>query len=152
MRLTISGLACCTALALALAGAAQARLELGVTEDAGKADGGAAFFASLTDIGLTANRVSIPWDVANPNAIHSQAEIEAWLPQAQAAHTRIIFAASVRRLAQTFPTVKDYVIGNEPNQPRFWLPQFDPAGKGLSAAAYLPFLAESYDALKAIDP
>jgi hypothetical protein len=169
----ISGFLCCTVLALALAGAAQGSLEVGVTEDAGKAsDGGAAFFASLTDIGLTANRVSISWDAANPAVIQSQAEIESWIPQAQAAHTRIIFAVSpmdargltsspaavprfaefVQHLAQTFPAVKDYVIGNEPNQPRFWLPQFDPAGKALSPAAYLPFLAQSYDALKAVDP
>ena len=71
MRLTrIASLACCTALALMLAAAAQASLEVGVTEDAGKAgDGGAAFFATLTDLGLTANRVSIPWDAANPTAI-----------------------------------------------------------------------------------
>jgi hypothetical protein len=173
MRLTrIASLACCTALALMLAGAAQASLEVGVTEDAGKVgDGGASFFAALTDIGLTANRVSIPWDAANPTVIQSQGEIEAWLPQALAAHTRVIFAVSpteahgmtatpaalpnfvafVRQLAQTFPTVKDYVIGNEPNQPRFWLPQFK-GGKALSAAAYLPFLARSYDALKAVDP
>ena len=175
MRLTrIASLACCTALALMLAGATQASLEVGVTEDAGKAgDGGAAFFTTLTDIGLTANRVSIPWDAANPTVIQSQGEIEAWLPQALAAHTRVIFAVSpmtakgmtsspsalpnfvafVRQLAQTFPMVKDYVIGNEPNQPRFWLPQFNPAsGKALAAPAYLPFLARSYDALKAVDP
>ena len=45
------------------------------------------------------------------------------------------------------------MIGNEPNQPRFWLPQFStPSGKALAAAAYLPFLARSYDALKAVDP
>ena len=89
MRLTrIASLACCTALALMLAGATQASLEVGVTEDAGKAgDGGATFFATLTDIGLTANRVSIPWDAANPTVIQNQAEIEAWLPQALAAHT-----------------------------------------------------------------
>ena len=127
MRLTrIASLACCTALALMLAGATQASLEVGVTEDAGKAgDGGATFFATLTDIGLTANRVSIPWDAANPTVIQNQAEIEAWLPQALAAHTRVIFAVSpmiarggtgspatalpnfvafVRQLAQTFPT------------------------------------------------
>jgi hypothetical protein len=175
MRLTrIASLACCTALALMLAGATQASLEVGVTEDAGKAaDGGATFFTTLTDIGLTANRVSIPWDAANPTVIQSQGEIEAWLPQALAAHTRVIFAVSpmtakgmtgspsalpnfvafVRQLAQTFPMVKDYVIGNEPNQPRFWLPQFNPgSGKALAAAAYLPFLARSYDALKAVDP
>jgi hypothetical protein len=174
MRLTrISSLACCTALALMLAGAAQGSLEVGVTEDAGKAsDAGVGFFASMTDLGLTANRVSIPWDPASPTVIQSQAEIESWLPTAQATHARIIFAVSpvsargltdspaatsqfaafLQHLAQAFPTVKDYVIGNEPNQPRFWLPQFTSAGKALSAAAYLPVLAQSYDTLKAVDP
>ena len=169
----ISGLFCCAALALMLAGAAQGSLEVGVTEDAGKtADGGTPFFSTLTDIGLTANRVSIPWDPAQPTAIQSRAELESWLPQAAANHTRIVFAvaplsagdltasptrvsqfvAFLQQLAQAFPAVKDYVIGNEPNQPRFWQPQFDPAGKPLSAAQYLPVLAQSYDALKAIDP
>ncbi|MDQ2909927.1 MAG: hypothetical protein M3R39_02765, partial [Actinomycetota bacterium] len=62
------------------------------------------------------------------------------------------FVAFVQQLARTFPTVKDYVIGNEPNQPRFWVPQFSPADKPLAAAAYLRVLAQSYDALKAIDP
>ena len=44
------------------------------------------------------------------------------------------------------------MIGNEPNQPRFWLPQFSDTGKPLAAAQYLPVLAASYDALKAVDP
>ena len=44
------------------------------------------------------------------------------------------------------------MIGNEPNQPRFWLPQFSPDGKPLAAAQFLPVLAASYDALKAVDP
>jgi hypothetical protein len=47
--------------------------------------------------------------------------------------------------------VKDYVIGNEPNLNRFWQPQFNGKGKPLSAAAYEPVLAGSYDALKAVD-
>ena len=166
----------CALLALlgAGAGAARAALEVGVTEDAGKTgDNGAAFFATLDDVGLKVNRVSVNWDPANPTTIPGQAEITAWLPQAQAAGVRIVFAvaplapkdlttspatripqfvAFVTQLAQTFPTVKDYVIGNEPNQPRFWAPQFDPTGKPLAAAQYLPVLAASYDALKAVDP
>jgi hypothetical protein len=146
---------------------------VGVTEDAGKTgDGGAAFFATLNDVGLKVNRVSINWDAANPTIIPGQAEIAAWLPQAQLAGTRIIFAVSpadprgltatpgapaqfanfMTLLATAFPSVKDYVIGNEPNQPRFWLPQFSPTGKPLAAAQYLPVLAASYDALKAVDP
>ena len=44
------------------------------------------------------------------------------------------------------------MIGNEPNQPRFWMPQFSPDGKPLAAAQYVPVLAASYDALKAVDP
>jgi len=144
-----------------------------VTEDAGKTgDGGVGFFSSLNDVGLKVNRISINWDPANPTTIPAQDEIASWLPQAQLAGTRIIFAVSpadargltaspgapvqfasfMTLLATAFPTVKDYVIGNEPNQPRFWLPQFSDAGKPLAAAQYLPVLAASYDALKAVDP
>jgi hypothetical protein len=153
--------------------AGAALLDVGVTEDAGKTgDGGLSFFATLNDVGLKVNRVSINWDAANPTTIPGQAELAAWLPQAQLAGTRIIFAVSpqdahgltatpeaktqfvafLTLVATTFPTVKDYVVGNEPNQPRFWLPQFSATGKPLAAAQYLPVLAASYDALKAVDP
>ena len=166
-------LCACAVLACTAAGAARGGLDVGVTEDAGKtADGGVSFFSTLNDVGLKVNRVSINWDAANPTTIGGQAEIAAWLPQAQAAGTRIIFAVSpqsangltkppgtpaqfaafVAQLATTFPTVKDYVIGNEPNQPYFWVPQYSDAGKPLAAAQYLPVLAASYDALKAVDP
>ena len=166
-------LCACAALACAAAGAAQAGLDVGVTEDAGKTgDAGGAFFATLNDVGLKVNRVSVNWDPASPATIPGQDEIAAWLPQAQAAGTRIVFAVSpmhardltasaadraqfasfLTQLATTFPTVKDYVIGNEPNQPRFWLPQYSPVGKPLAAAQFLPVLASAYDALKAVDP
>ncbi|MFL5921747.1 MAG: hypothetical protein ACJ743_11390 [Gaiellaceae bacterium] len=162
----------CTCAALACAGAASAALDVGVTEDAGKAGNGAAFFATLGDVGLKVNRISVNWDPAAPLTIPGQAEIAKWLPQAQVGGARVVFAvaphdakdfsvtpdattkfvAFVEKVAQTFPTVKDYVIGNEPNQPRFWQPQYSPTGKPLAAAQYLPVLAASYDALKAKDP
>jgi hypothetical protein len=166
-------LCACAVLACAAAGAARAGLDVGVTEDAGKTgDGGASFFAALNDVGLKVNRVSINWDAANPTTIAGQSELAAWMPQAQAAGARIIFAvaplnardltatpqaqtqfaAFLTTLATTFPTVKDYVIGNEPNQPRFWLPQYSTTGKPLAAAQFMPVLASSYDALKAVDP
>jgi hypothetical protein len=166
-------LCACAALACAAAGAARAGLDVGVTEDAGKTgDGGASFFAALNDVGLKVNRVSINWDPANPTTIAGQSELSSWMPQAQAAGTRIIFAVAPQNardltatadakgkfasfltlLATTFPTVKDYVIGNEPNQPRFWMPQYSDTGKPVAAAQYLPVLASSYDALKAVDP
>jgi hypothetical protein len=168
-----SGLLGCVFAALALAGAAQGGLAVGITEDAGKSvDSGAAFFATMTDVGLTVNRVSVTWDPNQPGVIPGQAEIQSWLPQAQTAGVRIMFAvaparprdltsspaapaqfaAFLQEVARTFPLVKDFVIGNEPNQPYFWQPQFDSTGKPLSGAAYEPVLAKAYDALKAVDP
>jgi hypothetical protein len=163
----------CAFAALALAGAAQGGLAVGITEDAGKSTGGgAAFFATMADLGLTVNRVSVTWDPTRPDAIPGQPEIDSWLPQAQTAGVRIMFAVSparardltsspsapaqfaafLQRVAVAFPQVKDFVIGNEPNQPTFWQPQFDSARRPVSAAAYEPVLAKAYDGLKAVDP
>jgi hypothetical protein len=167
------GVVGCICAALALAGAARGALLIGVTEDAGKnGDAGTAFYNTLADLGLTQNRISINWDPTQPDAIPAQPEIVSWLPQALTAGTRIVFAvaplhkrdltsspaapakfaAFLQQVALAFPQVKDYVIGNEPNQPYFWLPQFNPKGKPVSAAAYEPVLARAYDALKAVDP
>ena len=62
------------------------------------------------------------------------------------------YAEYVALLARTYPTVKDFIVGNEPNQPRFHQPQFNSAGQNVSAAAYYSVLAAAYDALKAVDP
>jgi hypothetical protein len=167
----IRGLLLCAFVALCATGAASGGILVGVTEDAGKTDGGAAFFGTLHDVGLKVNRVSINWDPSTPATIPSEAEIAGWMPQAQATGTRILFAVSalgdrdlatpaarvqfaafLRLLAQRFPQVTDYVIGNEPNQTRFWLPQYSPAGKPVAAAAYLPVLAQAYDTLKDVNP
>ena len=40
-----------------------------------------------------------------------------------------LFASYVGVLASIYPQVKQFVIGNEPNQPAFWRPQFDAAGQ-----------------------
>ena len=55
-------------------------------------------------------------------------------------------------VAQRYPTVQQYVVMNEPNQPAFLRPQFGPTGKNVSAARAGAFLAAGYDALKAVDP
>ena len=52
-----------------------------------------------------------------------------------------VFAAGVVR---AYPQVTDFVVGNEPNQNRFWQPQ---AGVG---AAYEAVLADAYDGIKAV--
>jgi hypothetical protein len=59
------------------------------------------------------------------------------------------YAASVARLLPSFDQI---IVGNEPNLNRFWLPQFAPDGSNASAPAYLSLLAQTYDALKAVDP
>ncbi len=65
---------------------------------------------------------------------------------------RELFAAYLTALKQQLPSVKDVVVGNEPNLNRFWLPQFNPDGSDAAAPAYLALLARSYDAVKAADP
>jgi hypothetical protein len=162
------------ALALGVAASAQGAVRFGVTEDAGKYadDGGATFFPTLTDLGLTQNRITVFWDAAHPSEIQEKAFLDRSLPVAAANHVRIVFsvqplhptdvtstpggalafASYAADLARTYPQVKQFVIGNEPNQPRFWRPQFSASGRPLAAAAYEQVLALSYDGLKAVDP
>jgi hypothetical protein len=158
--------------ALLLAGPAHA-MDVGVVDDYGIApDNSTWFFDSLGDLGMRENRVSIFWDPAAPTTIHRQEALDLYVPFAAARGVRVMFAVSpakardvtaaptraaqyaafLQHLARTYPSVKDYVIGNEPNQPRFWQPQFGRGGAAVSPAAYYGLLARSYDALKAVDP
>jgi hypothetical protein len=60
------------------------------------------------------------------------------------------FAAYAASLARQIPGYRDFVIGNEPNLNRFWLPQYGPNGENVAARDYLALLTETYDALKAV--
>jgi hypothetical protein len=163
-----------TALAagLVLAGSASA-VDVGVVDDYGIApDNSAGFFDNLAALGMRENRLSIPWDPDAPTTIPNQSALEQYVALATLRGVRIVFAvaptkanaitsapgaagayaAFLMQLARTFPTVKDYVVGNEPNQPRFWQPQFSRRGRPLAPAAYYAVLARSYDALKGVDP
>jgi hypothetical protein len=62
------------------------------------------------------------------------------------------FAKFAAALARAFPSFREFIIGNEPNLNRFWLPQFNFDGSNAAAPAYLALLAETYDALKAVSP
>jgi hypothetical protein len=62
------------------------------------------------------------------------------------------FAAYTAAIARDNPTIKDFVIGNEPNLNRFWMPQFGSDGASLSPAAYLALLTRTYDELKKVSP
>jgi hypothetical protein len=63
---------------------------------------------------------------------------------------RAQFAAYAAALARELPAYRAFIIGNEPNLNRFWLPQFGPDGENVAARDYLALLAETYDALKAV--
>src|ERR671937_638066 len=65
---------------------------------------------------------------------------------------RAAFAQYAASLAQSLPYVHDFIIGNEPNLNRFWMPQFDKRGRDVAAPAYEALLAQTYDALKAFSP
>jgi hypothetical protein len=71
-------------------------------------------------------------------------------PEACGNTTRIKqFAAWAASVARTFPTVREFVVMNECNQPLFVNPQWNAAGKNQSAAICGRALAAAYDALKA---
>ncbi len=62
------------------------------------------------------------------------------------------FAAWVTEVATAFPTVHEFVVMNECNQPLFVNPQFDSSGNNQSAEICGRALAGAYDALKAANP
>ncbi len=62
------------------------------------------------------------------------------------------FAQYTASLAESLPYVRDFIVGNEPNLNRFWMPQFDKRGRDLAAPAYEALLARTYDALKMVSP
>ncbi len=62
------------------------------------------------------------------------------------------FAQYAANLLRAVPGIRNVIVGNEPNLNRFWLPQFNPDGSDAAAPAYESLLAQTYDAIKAVDP
>ena len=159
--------------ALTFAGGASGTIRVGVADDFGlHAENSPWFLDSLGELGMSENRLTVNFDTAAPTTIPSQAALDLYMPLATLRGMRVVFSVAPTRakgitenpdaanqyasyvalLARTYPTVKDFIIGNEPNQPRFWQPQFDSSGAGVAASSYYDMLAASYDALKAVDP
>ena len=63
-----------------------------------------------------------------------------------------LFGSYLQTLARRYPQVKDFIVGNEPNESYFWRPQFGPGKRQVSAAAFLRMITAAYDALKSVDP
>jgi hypothetical protein len=67
------------------------------------------------------------------------------------ATVRAQFAQFTADLVKRVPSIREYIIGNEPNLNRYWMPQFGPGGEDVAAPAYVQLLARTYDAMKAVD-
>lgn len=147
--------------------------DFGANDDTGKfaADGGAAFYERMAGLGLKQAIVTVRWRPSEPDVLAERQMLELTTNAAAAAGVKLVFAvypyppreiesgqatpeafaAWVGGLARTFPTVRQFVVGNEPNQPAFFRPQFV-NGAQASAARFGPYLASAYDALKRVDP
>jgi hypothetical protein len=156
---------------LATVATASADLVVGAADDAGSfsADGGREFYGRMAEAGLSENRISVVWspgDSASETAsalrdsvvLAESVSIRVTLAVyplrartlADSGEAREEFVRFIGRLARELPGVSDFIVGNEPNQPRFWQPQFDPSGS--ACTAYAGLLAKAYDELKGVDP
>ena len=160
--------------ACALAGAAMASAaEIGANDDTGKfaPDAGASFYREMSAAGLREAVITVRWQPSDPVGLRDRPLLDLTVAAARTAGLTVVFAtypypprdvaaglarpdgfaAWLAELARQYPDVREFVVGNEPNQPAFWRPQFSRATQA-SAAAFGPFLAAGYDALKAVDP
>jgi hypothetical protein len=144
----------------------------GVADDAGKYadDSGAAFYSRIAAAGFKADRFTVTWNPAAPMTIPEKVFLDRAVPEAAVHGVQIVmsvrptranaiggslvqarkFATYLALVARTYPSVKIFVVGNEPNQPRFWQPQFR-NGQSVAGADYEHMLALAYDALKKVD-
>ena len=60
------------------------------------------------------------------------------------------FARYAAAIARSVPYFRTFLVGNEPNLNRFWMPQYNLDGTDAAAPAYLALLMRTYDALKAV--
>ena len=171
LRFTVT-LACALAV-LAAPAVARAELVVGAADNRPESSPEQAerFYDTMVEAGLKENRLSVTWDAQQPTRIERQASLDQAVALATARGIQITlsvyptrataitgsrpagaqFAAFLAQLAQAYPQVKDFIVGNEPNKANFWQPQFNPNGTGAACSSYSTLLAASYDALKSVD-
>lgn len=185
LRLAISG----ALVALACAGAADAKLIVGINDSAGyEASVPTFFLPTMQADGLTVNALTLRWDETQPTTIDpvAAAAISAVVQAAAASGVTVeldlyplhsqaftggtrcspspnpqacgntaniqAFASWTAAVAEAFPSVHEFIVMNECNQPLFLNPQWNSAGQNQSAEICGRALAAAYDALKAVDP
>jgi len=161
-------------LALLTGASVGAAAEIGANDDSAKfeADGGTALYTRMSELGLTKTVIGVRFVPSDAMIVQDKEQLDRAIASATHAGLQVVlavypyppreleagigspslFASYVGVLASIYPQVRQFVIGNEPNQPAFWRPQFDAAGNNVSARAFGPYLAAAYDALKGVDP
>jgi hypothetical protein len=129
--------------ALACTGTASAA-DVGANDDTGKfaPDGGTAFYGEMASLGLRQTVVTVRWLPSDPLALAERPLLDLTVAAARAAGLSVVlatypyppreveaglarpaaFGAWLGELAQRYPVVRQFVVGNEPNQPAFWRP------------------------------
>jgi len=148
--------------------------DIGANDDSAKfaEDGGGALYAHMAELGLKQTVIGVHFVPSESVVVQDKPQLDRAIESATKAGIQVVlavypyppreleaglgspslFASYVGVLASIYPQVREFVIGNEPNQPAFWRPQFDASGANASAAAFGPYLAAAYDTLKAVDP
>ena len=144
LRALAAGVIC----ALAVVGPAAAA-DIGANDDTGKyaPDAGAAFYAEMASLGLRQAVVTVRWQPSDPLGLAERPLLDLTVAAARSAGLEVVFAtypyppreiesglarpeafgAWLAELAHRYPQVRSFVVGNEPNQPAFWRPQFSKA-------------------------
>jgi hypothetical protein len=68
------------------------------------------------------------------------------------APSRAQFVEFAKSTVRELPWVTTFIVGNEPNSPVYWQPQFDGAGRDAAALSYEQLLAATYDGIKQARP
>ena len=151
-----------------------AAADVGAHDDSAKfeADGGAALYGRMAALGLRQTVIGVRFVPSDALTVQDKPLLDRAIASATEAGLKVVlavypyppreieagmgspslFASYVGVLASIYPQIRQFVIGNEPNQPAFWRPQFDAAGANVSASRFGPYLAAAYDTLKGVDP
>jgi hypothetical protein len=169
------GTACVLTALLGLLGCANSvrAADIGANDDTGKyePDAGASVYREMASLGMNETIITVRWQPSDPLGLGERPLLDVTVAAARGAGLQVVFAAYpypprevadgsaspdafgawLAELARQYPDVREYIVGNEPNQPAFWRPQFFRTTP-LSATTFGPFLAAGYDALKSVDP